>query len=128
MHLNITTTSSCKAKCVYCPQDRFTSAMEGQPRHLSSLEFVELLPRLAGTHFEAISFGGFTEPFDNPEIVDLIKMTSEQTFVDQIHIYTNGEALTRSISEALQHVRLGYVDISCHGFDAVTNRPTEPFL
>jgi uncharacterized Fe-S cluster-containing radical SAM superfamily protein len=128
MHLNITATSSCKAKCVYCPQDRFTSAMEEQPGHLSCLEFVELLPALSGTHFEVVSFGGFTEPFDNPEIVDLITMASEQTFVDQIHIYTNGEALTPGIADALQDVRLGYVDISCHGFDEGTYRRTRPFL
>jgi uncharacterized Fe-S cluster-containing radical SAM superfamily protein len=128
MHLNITATSSCKAMCVYCPQDRFTSAMEGQPRHLSCREFVELLPALAGTRFEVVSFGGFTEPFDNPEIVELIAIASQQTFVDRIHIYTNGEALTPSIAEALQQVRLGYADISCHGFDAGTYRRTRPFL
>jgi uncharacterized Fe-S cluster-containing radical SAM superfamily enzyme len=128
MHLNITATSSCKAKCVYCPQDRFTSAMEGQPRHLSCLEFAELLPGLAGTHFEVVSFGGFTEPFENPEIVELITMASEQPFVDQIHIYTNGESLTPRIAERLQGVRLGYVDISSHGFDEGTYRRTRPFL
>jgi len=128
MHLNITATSSCKASCVYCPQDRFTSAMKGQPRHLSRLEFVELLPALAGTHFDVVSFGGFTEPFENPEIVELITMASEQPFVDQIHVYTNGEGLTPSIAEELRGVRLGCVDISCHGLDADTYRRTRPFL
>jgi hypothetical protein len=128
MHLNITATSSCKAKCVYCPQDQYTSATDGRPRHLSSREFQELLPNLAGTRFEVVSFGGFTEPFENPEIVDLLKITGGQTFVHEIHIYTNAEALTPEVAGALRQVRFAYVDISCHGFEPDTYRRTRPFL
>jgi sulfatase maturation enzyme AslB (radical SAM superfamily) len=128
MHLNVTATSSCKANCVYCPQDQFRSAMHGRPLHLSRQEFSELLPSLAGTHFRVVSFGGFTEPFDNPEIVDLLTITSKQTFVDEVHIYSTGEGFTPRIVEKLQPVRLAYVEISCHGFDTETYRRTRPFV
>jgi hypothetical protein len=102
--------------------------MHGRPQHLSEQEFSELLPSLAGTHFTVVSFGGFTEPLDNPEIVDLLTITSQQRFVDEVHVYSNGEAFTPRIVEMLQKVRLAYVDISCHGLDSETYRRTRPFV
>jgi MoaA/NifB/PqqE/SkfB family radical SAM enzyme len=128
MRLNVTATSFCKAKCVYCPQDQFISAMLGRPPHFSRQEFSELLPSLAGTHFRVVSFGGFTEPLDNPEIADLLSLTARQSFVDEVHVYSNGENFTPAMVEMLQNVRLAYVEISCHGLDTDTYRRTRPFV
>ena len=128
MHLNVTTTSGCRGRCVYCPQDRYWDAMAERPRYLTADEFTALVPMLADTHFETMSFGGFSEPFDNPEIVDLLTLTYELDFVDEILVYSNGEAMTPATMQALAHVHFGTVDISCHGFDPETYRRTRSFV
>lgn len=124
MLLNITATSACTAGCVYCPQPQFQAAMAGRPAYLSRQEFAALLPRLAGTQFDGFSFGGFSEPFENPDIVALLRLAAAQPFVGSVSLYTNGEALTPDTVEELQDVRLARVDVSCHGFDAETYRRT----
>jgi uncharacterized Fe-S cluster-containing radical SAM superfamily protein len=128
VHLNVTTTSGCRGRCVYCPQDRYWDAMRERPRFLTAAEFEALVPMLAGTHFDVLSFGGFSEPFDNPEIVELLTLASELDFVDDVVVYSNGEAMTRETMRALEHVRLGTVDVSCHGFDPETYRRTRSFV
>jgi uncharacterized Fe-S cluster-containing radical SAM superfamily protein len=128
VRLNVTTTSGCKGRCAYCPEDRFKAAMADRPRYLSASELCELLPNLAGTHFEVVSFGGFSEPFDNPEIVELVTLVSEQEFVDEIAVYSNGEAMTPATMRRLAGVRFGTVDISCHGFEIDTYRRTRSFI
>jgi len=124
MLLNITATAACTADCIYCPQGPFRSAMGGKPAYLSKQEFAALLPNLADTQFEAFSFGGFSEPFENPDIIELLGLAAEQSFVGKVNVYSNGEALTPERVEALRHVALSHVDISCHGFDTDTYRRT----
>src|SRR5262249_11683963 len=87
-----------------------------------------LLPNLAKTHFDTCSFGGFSEPFENPEIVDLIELSAAQRFVGQIAIYSNGELLTPAVVNALRHVPLFRVDVSCHGVDVDIYRRTRRSL
>jgi uncharacterized Fe-S cluster-containing radical SAM superfamily protein len=128
VYLNITTTAGCRGQCLYCPQDAFQFAMGKRPTLLSLEELTSLLPHLSDTRFKAVSFGGFSEPFDNPEIVALISLMSIQDFVDEIWIYTNGEALTPSIAKALADCPLARVDVSCHGFDSEVYRRTRSFI
>jgi MoaA/NifB/PqqE/SkfB family radical SAM enzyme len=128
VHLNVTTTSGCRGRCVYCPQDRYWEAMRERPRFLTAAEFESLVPMLEGTHFDVLSFGGFSEPFDNPEIVDLLMLAATAEFVDEVFVYSNGEAMTPETMRALEHVRLGTVDVSCHGFDPETYRRTRSFV
>jgi len=128
MLLNVTTTAACKANCVYCPQDRFRSAMAERPSYLSRYEFADLLPQLADTRFDAISFGGFSEPFEDPDIVELLAMAAEHDGFGGVCIYSNGESMTPDVVAALRQVPLARVDISCHGFDAETYRRARPFL
>ena len=128
MHLNVTTTSGCRGRCVYCPQDRFWDAMTERPRFLTAAEFGELVPNLEGTHFESISFGGFSEPFDNPEIVELLTIAHGLDFVDEVAVYSNGEAMTPARMRELTGVRFGTVDVSCHGFEPETYRRTRSFI
>jgi hypothetical protein len=128
VHLNVTTTSGCRGKCVYCPQDRYQTAMSERPRYLTAGEFRSIVPMLEGTRFETMSFGGFSEPFDNPEIVELLTVAHELECVDELVVYSNGEAMTPATMRALAHVRFGTVDISCHGFDPETYRRTRSFI
>jgi uncharacterized Fe-S cluster-containing radical SAM superfamily protein len=128
MHLNVTTTSGCRGRCVYCPQDRYWDAMRERPRFLTAAELEALVPMLERTHFEVMSFGGFSEPFDNPEIVELLTLASELDFVDEVVVYSNGEAMTPSTMRGLERVQLGTVDVSCHGFDPETYRRTRSFI
>jgi hypothetical protein len=128
MYLNITATAGCRGTCLYCPQDLFQQAMRGHPRHLSRAEFLSLLPNLRETHFAAVSFGGFSEPLDNPEIVSLLRLTREQLSVDALWVYTNGENLTPEIVRELEPARVDLLDVSCHGFDADVYRRTRSFI
>jgi hypothetical protein len=128
MLLNITAVSACKADCIYCPQAAFQAAMAGRPAYLSRQEFAELLPNLADTQFEGFSFGGFSEPFENPDIVELLRLAAAQSFAGPVSVYSNGEALTPDMVEALRDVPLARVDISCHGFDDDIYRRTRRFL
>jgi hypothetical protein len=102
--------------------------MKGRPQNLTHAEFSALLPNLSDTHFTAFSFGGFSEPFDNPEIVSLLSLASEQPFVDELWVYTNGESLTPEIFSQLESIPLAIVDVSCHGFDAEVYRRTRSFI
>ena len=102
--------------------------MTERPRYLTAEEFAALVPMLEGTQFETMSFGGFSEPFDNPEIVDLLTIAHELEFVDELAVYSNGEAMTPDTMRALAHVRFGTVDVSCHGFDPETYRRTRSFI
>jgi hypothetical protein len=128
VHLNVTTTSGCRGRCVYCPQDRYWDAMADRPRYLTAAELHRLVPNLEGTHFETMSFGGFSEPFDNPEIVELLTLAHELDFVDEVAVYSNGEAMTPARMQELGHVRFGTVDVSCHGFDPEIYRRTRSFI
>lgn len=128
MLLNITATAKCKANCIYCPQEQFQSAMAGRPPYLSKEEFASLLPNLADTRFEAFSFGGFSEPFENPDIVALLALAAEQSFVERVSVYSNGESLTPDIVSSMQGIALSRVDISCHGFDPDAYRRTRRSL
>ena len=128
MRLNITTTAHCTANCVYCPQDQYRAAMTDRPAYLSREEFTSLLPRLDDPHYENFSFGGFSEPFENPDMVDLLGLAAEQDNVDGVSVYSNGEHLTPEVVRAIRHIPLTLVDISCHGFDERTYRRTRPFL
>jgi hypothetical protein len=102
--------------------------MAGRPRYLTAAEFSALVPMLEGTRFETMSFGGFSEPFDNPEIVELLTLAYELEFVDEVVVYSNGEAMTPATMRALEHVRFGTLDVSCHGFDPETYRRTRSFI
>jgi uncharacterized Fe-S cluster-containing radical SAM superfamily protein len=128
MHLNITTTSGCQGACVYCPQDLFKAAMRGRPEFLTAKEFTALLPHLGDSHFEVFSFGGFSEPFDNPEIVSLFELAQAQEFVEKIWVHTNGDAVTPKTVQRMASVRFDYFDISCHGLDPEAYRKTRPFV
>jgi hypothetical protein len=128
MYLNITTTAGCRGKCVYCPQDLFQKAMEPRPAFLTAAEFADLLPALRDTHFQAFSFGGFSECFDNPDIIDLLDMVQRQDNVEEIWIYTNGEAVTPEVVQQLARIPIARFDVSCHGFDARVYQRTRPFI
>ena len=126
MRLNITASAGCRGQCAYCPQDRYQRAMSAAPRMLTAAEFSSLLPRLRGTSFEEISFGGFSEPFDNSEIVELVTLARELT--DSVSIYTIGEDATPELLGRMSHLSLNVFDVSCHGFDADVYRRTRPFV
>ncbi|HEY1365849.1 MAG TPA: radical SAM/SPASM domain-containing protein [Gaiellaceae bacterium] len=128
MHLNVTTTSGCRGRCVYCPQDRYWGAMADRPRFLTAAELRALVPQLEGTRFATMSFGGFSEPFDNPEIVELLSLAHELEFVEKLVVYSNGEAMTPATMRSLAHVDFETVDVSCHGFDPETYRRTRSFI
>jgi hypothetical protein len=128
MYLNITTTAGCRGKCVYCPQDQFQRAMGERPRYLSAAEFASLMRNVRDTHFHAFSFGGFAEPFDNPEIVELLAIAQNQENVEEVWVYTNGEGVSPEIVRRLAHLRIASFDVSCHGFDPELYRRTRPFI
>src|SRR5262245_18048401 len=128
MLLNITTTAGCRGKCVYCPQNRFQAAMRERPAFLTAAELALLTGLLHDTRFRAISFDGFSEPFDNPEIIDLYAIASEQEHDEENQVYTNGEAATPQVIRQLARFRFGRFDISCHGFDPDVYRRTRPFI
>jgi hypothetical protein len=129
MYLNITTTAGCRGSCVYCPQSEYQGAMAGvRPTALTAAEFAGLMPRLSGTHFKAFSFGGFSEPFDNSEIVALFEISQAQSFVDAIWVYTTGEAVGPDMLSRLRSIRFDYVDVSCHGSGAGAHRKARPFV
>lgn len=102
--------------------------MSERPSYLTAQELAAIMPAFGETRFEAFSFGGFSEPFDNPEIVGLLEIAREAERVDQIRVYTNGEALTADLLRRLAHIRFDYVDVSCHALEAEVYRRTRPFL
>lgn len=128
MHLNVTTTGRCSADCIYCPQAQFGAAMQVRPAYLSPAEFAALLPNLASTRFDGVSFGGFSEPFENPDIVDLLSLAAEQSFAGALSVYSNGAFLTPEVVRAARHLPLARVDVSCHPLEAETYRRTRRHL
>ena len=125
MRLNVTTTSGCRGKCVYCPQDEYQHAANALPRYLTPAELRELRGNL-GRRFDEISFGGFSEPFDNPDLVELLEIA--RTLTDRISIYTIGDLVDRSVVDRMAHVPIDRFDVSCHGFEPRVYERTRPFV
>ena len=82
--LEITTTSKCPLMCTFCPQDKLTANYpKGDPHYLSLENFKKVLSKLPKN--VTIDFGGFTEPFSNPECLDLIKLAINAKFNIVLH-------------------------------------------
>ncbi|QEH32412.1 Radical SAM superfamily protein [Aquisphaera giovannonii] len=128
MYLNITTTAGCRGRCVFCPQDRFWAAMAGRPALLTPEELTALLPNLRGTRFRAFAFGGFSEPFDNPEILELFEITAAQDFVDATWVHTTGEALDPEMVARISRIRFDVFDVSCQGSGPGPHAKARPFI
>ena len=68
-HLEITTMSRCSVDCSFCPQKVYQKAY-GEKTNLSLIKFKSALTNVPKNVI--IEFAGFSEPFLNPECIDMI--------------------------------------------------------
>lgn len=95
--LEITTVSKCIIDCSYCPQQVFKEAYQGC-RTLSLENFKKAL--LSVPKNVAIHFSGFSEPFLNPECVNMIEHAHSAGY--KIVLYSTLEGLKSNDVKRLQ--------------------------
>ena len=64
----------CRVACKYCPQDVLLKAYHGE-RMLTLEHFQQVLDKIPEDI--VIAFSGFSEPFQNPQMVDMIRYVAE---------------------------------------------------
>jgi len=90
-HLEITTIAGCKISCTYCPQALF--ALEHKKvtnNRLMSLDTFKQSLASVPTDVD-IHFSGYSEPFLNPNCIDMIRFAYEKGH--RISVYTTVEGL-----------------------------------
>jgi len=90
--LEITTMVGCPLVCKYCPQDKLNKNYPKSSKKFLSLDdFKVILEKLPQDTI--INFCGFSEPFSNPNCLDLIKYAAQKKF--QLFIYTTLQGASR---------------------------------
>lgn len=85
--MEITTQLGCAVNCKYCPQEVFVREYlrsEGAARSLSLNDFKKCLDKLPSNTY--VEFAGFTEPFFNPDCLDMIKYAASKSY--KINLFT----------------------------------------
>jgi len=83
--LEITTKIGCVNNCVYCPQAKLLKALPKKSKHMMSLEHFKIcIDKLP--HDVDIVFGGFCEPFLNPDCTKMILYANKKGY--KVHLYT----------------------------------------
>lgn len=101
-HLEVTTIAGCKISCNYCPQALF--ALEHKKvsnNRLMSLE--NFKQSLASVPVDVdIHFSGYSEPFLNPDCIDMIRFAYEKGH--RISVYTTVEGLKATHVQELEQM------------------------
>jgi sulfatase maturation enzyme AslB (radical SAM superfamily) len=111
MLLEITTNLPCTNRCHYCPQGILRDEYEknANPEKMLSLENFKILLRNVAIDTD-ISFSGFSEPFLNPDCVDMIKHA--YSVGHMISLYTTLVGLDDEQAEELNDIN--FVKVSVH--------------
>lgn len=107
--LEITVQMGCRIGCHYCPQKLLlTKYFEGFSQRVNILSLavfkkcIDKLPKEC-----VVTFSGFCEPFQHPEIVEMIKYADEKGFA--IELYTTFDGCTIEQFEAIRGINFSRV-------------------
>lgn len=89
----------CPNKCKFCPQETHLKAYTGV-RMLSMDNYTKMIDKLSKS---VISIAGFSEPFMNPNCIDMIEYANNKHH--DIIIYTTLQGMTLEIYERLRRLR-----------------------
>ncbi|MCX7781000.1 MAG: tungsten cofactor oxidoreductase radical SAM maturase [Negativicutes bacterium] len=117
----IEASSRCNFSCITC----IRHSWEDSQGHMSWNTFVKFLndarelPNLSTIHF-----GGFGEPFTNPDILNMIQASKQAGY--QVEMITNGSFLSAKTSEQLVNAGLDWLYVSLDGSDAASFEQIRP--
>lgn len=84
--LNISTVVGCSVACTYCPQGMFIKQAKKRPTYSQVMSFetfaacLETIPKDV-----VLPFSGFSEPFNNPEALRMIRHAVEQGYEPMVY-------------------------------------------
>ncbi|MDW3192758.1 MAG: radical SAM protein [Cytophagales bacterium] len=102
-HLEITTIAGCKISCSYCPQAMF--ALEHKKVSNNRLMTLETFKKsLSSVPIDVdIHFSGYSEPFLNPDCIDMIKFAYQKGH--EVSVYTTVEGLKTEHVRELEQLK-----------------------
>lgn len=98
-HLEITTKIGCKLACKFCPQKTLVTSYQDKSNTLFQLDDFYKVLETVPTSID-IHFSGFSEPFLNPHVPDMLKHVYEKGH--KVHIYSTLVGLDDRGVEALK--------------------------
>lgn len=123
-YLEITTTASCVNNCVYCPQKLYTKRFSSISRN--RMMTFELFKRCIDKvpNKIVISFGGFSEPFLNPDCLKMILYAKKKGF--KLQIFTTLVNLSLSDCAVLiKHLDLKHGEVDGISIHLASEEPIE---
>jgi MoaA/NifB/PqqE/SkfB family radical SAM enzyme len=113
-NFSIQTTSSCNARCVFCPNKDVRELFP--PAVMSDSLFEKIIAECSGhREIERLILYMSNEPLTDPKICERIDLAKERVPWACVHILTNGSLLTPETARRLAASKAGWVGISMHG-------------
>lgn len=110
--VEITTKMGCAVNCTYCPQkalvQRYKEISKTKEIMMSLETFKTCLHKIPKEN-ALISFAGFTEPFGNPQAVDMILYASQQGY--EVDLFTTLQGLSIKDFYKIAEIPFSFVDI-----------------
>lgn len=114
-YLDITTSGSCTVACLkYCPQEVYTKSFGNPQARLSLDDFKRVLEHVPKNVI--IVFSGFTEPFLNPQTIDMMEYANGLSY--KLMVYTTLVCADKRVGASRDIVRrmlqIPFVEVSLH--------------
>lgn len=124
-YIEITTTIGCPNNCSYCPQDLLNQSYKGEDKILTFEDFKLILKNIPKNI--QIDFGGMTEPFTNPQTVDMILYADKLGY--ELMLYTTLRNFSINDIYRLKNVKfLGCVVHTVDEDNLIKNKVDEEYL